>query len=190
MKYKNEKKLGFSLVEALISMLILSIFFLASSRVITQKQMVEVQENPHGYYECYIDNGAIWQHMSISGMFTIRQNVTASGCSFTPPVGVNFFNVHYYLDGDGYYTNQQVILNERVDLGGPGGIDRPGVFNRVSPDVIDAMTVEERAQYEQEVEEGIWHFHTYLEMTHPASNIYTIWEETQAPPLEATMIAW
>jgi len=190
MKYKNEKKSGFSLIEALVSMLVLSIFFLASSHVITQKQTDEVQENPHGYYECYIDNGATWQHLSMSNMFTLPQDVTATGCSFIPPTGINFFNVHYF-DGQEYLTNQQVILNERVDLpDGPQSIDQEGVFKRVTQEEIDRMTVAQRRQYEQEIQEGVEHFRTYLRMTHPASQIYTIWENTGAPPSSATMIAW
>lgn len=167
-------------MEALVSMLILSLFFLASSRAITQKQTVEIQKNPHGYYECYV-NGGTWEHLSISNVFT--KPVPTNNCEFTPPVGVTFFNVHYF-DGTEYFNSQQIILNEKITLGGPGGIASAAMSDSVA---TDDMTPQEQARA---IQERNWEFKTYLEMTHPSSNIYTIWRDTGEPPSPAAMIAW
>ena len=171
-------------MEALVSMLILSLFFLASSRAITQKQTVEIQKNPHGYFECYISGDDTWQHLSISNVYT-KPVLANSGCKFNPPTGVNFFNVHYF-DGSQYYNSQQVIFNKSITLNGPSGIDIPGLFDKDDENSEEELTTEQL----QLIAAQIMEFKVYLKMTHSSSEIYSIWEATGEPPAQAAMIAW
>ena len=58
---KKTNKKCFSIAEALVSMLIISIFFIATSKVMTKKQRPDISESPHGFYECYVVNGNLKQ---------------------------------------------------------------------------------------------------------------------------------
>ena len=60
------------MVEALISMAILSLFFVFAMKVITIKPKKEILSSPHGHFTC----------------------CGKTNCEFKPPVGVAFFNVH------------------------------------------------------------------------------------------------
>ena len=170
MNKKYNKKSGFSLFEALVSMLILSLFFIASSRVITQKHETEIQQNPRGYYECYIINGQQWQHRSNGKNSTAP--VQTNNCVFEPPAGVDFVNFHYFT-GSQYYNGQQIIMNEILNLGGPSGVS-------------DVFTL-----YESPLqgEAAIGAFKTYLKLSHPTSSIYTHIKNGNWPT-QATVIAW
>ncbi len=167
---KTEKKSGFSLFEALVSMLILSLFFIASSKVITQKQPVEVQKNPHGYYECYYYGGSLWQHRANGNASTPAART--NNCAFQPPSGVTFINVHYYNNTE-YYNSQQVIMNMPVQIGQPSNINMPGLFTNGAQTGTDAL----------------YAFMTFLKLAHPNSKIYQNWKNG-VPPSQAVMITW
>ncbi len=83
-------KKGFSLVEALVVMAIISILFAVATKVITVKPKTKVQENIHGYYEC-VYRGTYWEKYNKDGIETPYTSVTS--CKFNPPVGASFFNV-------------------------------------------------------------------------------------------------
>ena len=176
---KYNFKSGFSLFEALVSMLILSLFFLASSRVITQKQTVEFQRNPHGYYECYIVNGAQWEHMSISNIFS--PSVRTNECLFTPPTGVNFFNVHYLAPNGMYYNAQQSIVNMQMPIGSPD-FAQQFVGDRDHQRLFGFHELIER-------EDRFIEFKTYLRITHPACDIASYINQN-ITPLPALLITW
>ena len=85
-------KCGFSLAEALISMLILSLFFIATSKIMTTKPKAEISENKHGYFECYHDGTNLKQKRSDGSYAGAPINV--SECSFIPPKGIAFANIY------------------------------------------------------------------------------------------------
>lgn len=97
---KSFKKLGFSLVEALISMAILSIFFAATAKIITTKPKKERVQTSHGSFYC-----------------------CSNSCTFKPPSGVSFFNIYAkqgYIDYYSVYEpniTEELSIDTRYDLG-------------------------------------------------------------------------
>ena len=90
----KNKKFGFSLAETLISMLVLSMFFIATSKMITTKPKTEVSENKHGYFECYMDGGTLMQKRSDEGSQGDPVPAPNGVCSFEPPSGIAFANIY------------------------------------------------------------------------------------------------
>lgn len=92
----NIKKSGFSLAEALVSMLILSIFFVVTSKVITTRQPDEWQGTEHGYYECIQqDSGNKFDQTMVTGNNV--ENKVVESCHFNvPPRSVAGIHRYYY----------------------------------------------------------------------------------------------
>lgn len=86
------KKLGFSLVEALISMAILSIFFAATAKIITTKPKKERVQAPHGSFYC-----------------------CDTYSTFKPPSGVSFFNI-YAKNISNYYSVYEPNITEELSV--------------------------------------------------------------------------
>ena len=86
-------KPGFTFAEVLISMLLMSIFFVATAKVMTVRQKTEVHENPHGYYECY-QSGSLMQHRVDGTNTTIPINTPSNQCEFVPMRGLPFYNIY------------------------------------------------------------------------------------------------
>ena len=85
-------------------MLVMSIFFVASSKIITTKPKKEVQLSRHGYFECLIDHSGILKQKRSDGSYTgelIRVNDGV--CTFAPPSGIAFV-VIYALNGGRFFT--------------------------------------------------------------------------------------
>ena len=77
-------KKAFSLAEILISMMILSVLFLAGSKVLTQPRKDEISRKVHGTYECYYkNNNVLTQAMSKTGE-PVEGIPATEGCVFTP----------------------------------------------------------------------------------------------------------
>ena len=111
---KSSFKNGFSLMEALISMLIISIFFVASTKVMTTKQKDPPMRNPHGYYECYkLANGVVYEHTNNSDPVTIN---SLNDCSIQPPQGAAFVNLHYRGSSGSYYTRMVPYTSNALSL--------------------------------------------------------------------------
>lgn len=88
-----KKIMAFSLVEVLLSMAILSIFIVGTMKVITVKPAARKIEYPHGYFECYYDNGNLrYRHYFGNSLKNKGDNV--SFCTFEPPTGAAFLNIH------------------------------------------------------------------------------------------------
>lgn len=109
--YKNFKK-GFSLFEACVVMVIVAIFVAVMANVIPHKVKPKVASEAHGRFECYYENGTLYQQMFTEGSTTGRQKAvdaggTATSCFFIPP----------------YYAKYMVI--DAVG-GGAGGGERGG----------------------------------------------------------------
>lgn len=111
---KIKNKNGFSLAEALISMLILSIFFLATSKVMTTKQKPDEQVNPHGFYECYVRNGnQLVQRRASESNVTAEQFVDS--CTFTPSQGIAYVTIYAVRNSNDIIMAVEPQFNNPID---------------------------------------------------------------------------
>ena len=143
----NKVKDGFSLVEALISMLIISLFFVASTKVMTTKQKDPPMRAPHGYYECYKRLGLWYEHSSSSEE---KQISSSDLCGVTPPVGAANINLHMFT-GSRYY--HQI---------------KPYVTNKITyePDIFEEFTNAEDSNAGNKDD-----LKNYLKIAHPGANV-------------------
>lgn len=107
-------KKGFSLAEALVVMAIISIFFAAAGKIMTQKPKPIKQQNPHGYFECYLDGGTLKQSSAIEEAATDPIDAEGGVCTFEPPKGVAFFNVNTY--GRAFYSDFEPNVNNTINI--------------------------------------------------------------------------
>lgn len=89
-KHMNKFKKGFSLFEACVVMSIVAIFVAVIANVIPHKVKSKVASEAHGRFECYYDNGVLYQQMFTEKSTTGRQKAadnggTATSCMFIPP---------------------------------------------------------------------------------------------------------
>ncbi len=168
---ENKLKSGFSLVEVLIAMLLMSLFFLASTKIITMKPPQEVQEKPHGYYECFgplsDHEGLYLEHKSVGDAYVVP--TYSQGCSFDPPGGIPFANLYYIDNYENYYLNiQEPQFNQGLDSvpntpfeNGPQGIlTIYQDYDKMRTDFNNG---------------GPRMFKTYLENVHPSCEILKRW---------------
>jgi len=101
-------KFGFSLAEALVSMLVLSLFFIATAKIITVKQ----KDKPKivaGYYEC-----------ALVGSERVENGTTeknASGCAYNPPPrSVNNIYICSVLSNNIRCTSEPAGIDAKLDL--------------------------------------------------------------------------
>lgn len=181
MNMKKNINSGFTLAEVMVSMLLMSMFFLATTKVMTHKPKPELQESPHGFFECYYDkDGVLMQHKSNSNLETEPEKAKKDGCHFKPASGTVFTNVYYiYLAQEGsepkydkfrYLNTNEVQFNmERVI--------RPETFlseTNVEPVILEGES-----------------FLSYLRSIHTNSIIYKNWEEGKKPMYPGVVfIAW
>ena len=83
-------KYGFSLMEACVVMIIVAIFVAVMANVIPHKAKPKVASEAHGRFECYYENGTLYQQMFTEGSTTGRQKAvdaggTSTSCVFVPP---------------------------------------------------------------------------------------------------------
>ena len=100
------KKLAFTLAEALVSMLILSIFIGLSMKIFTKKHAKPVYNPTHGYYICFrglsnnnaenIVEGQVYENVGAAAAVPRDEDY----CEFTPPKSANYF-VIYAVGGGG-----------------------------------------------------------------------------------------
>lgn len=110
------KKSGFSLVEALIVMLILSIFLAASSKVITQKKEEPPIVNQHGQFECWVDSSN--KH---SSKYTVEgvpyETVKGNSCTFKPTINAAVYHFYViYPSNHGYYMTTISNIASSIDI--------------------------------------------------------------------------
>ena len=103
-------KRGFSLAEALVSMLILSMFFVATSKIITIKQKDVGRTRSTGYYECYKKDGKLYQKYSNSA----SQEVAA--CTFNPPY-TRPNKILYSINNKCIYISMEVEISDVLTIG-------------------------------------------------------------------------
>lgn len=87
MVIKGFKK-GYTLFEACVVMIIISIFIMVMANVIPHKVKTKVESNAHGHFECYYNaSGNLIQQTFIEGKENDAVDLTAEGkdyCTFTP----------------------------------------------------------------------------------------------------------
>lgn len=95
-------KNGFSLAEALVSMLILSIFFLATYKINTQKESKDTITVPHGFFECYHDGTTLHQRYSYAGD-VVNESEPVGNCTFSPQRITSQYQVSHIVNNSGNY---------------------------------------------------------------------------------------
>ena len=103
-------KPGYSLVEALVVMIVMSILFAMTSNVITTKRKPQTKNEAHGYFECYKNNPGdykviqrlVYENKEIENI-TKANNI----CNFIPPKGTQSFAVWTNLP---YQNGETVII--------------------------------------------------------------------------------
>ena len=125
---KNNHKKGFSFAEILVSMLILSLFFLAGAKVFTRKEKPEVMKKVHGFYECYWNGGDLYQAMSKFGSRPTPVKVNGS-CVFATTKNNSLFDITIlFPNRGGVYYDQQFINTEQAFIVPPRQGDPVGVI--------------------------------------------------------------
>ncbi len=116
---KNNHKKGFSLAEILVSMLILSLFFLAGAKVFTRKEKTEVMKKVHGFYECYWNGNQLYQAMSKFGSRPTPIPVNGS-CVFATTKNNSLFDITILFPNQGgVYYDQQFINTDMATITPP-----------------------------------------------------------------------
>ena len=80
-------KKGFTLAESLVVLLVLSVFFGATAKVMTKKRPSEVATYQHGYYECwfkYDNNRTHYYRYTVEGI--PGEVEEGDRCKFTPSI--------------------------------------------------------------------------------------------------------
>ena len=136
----KKRKFGFSIAEALMALLVVSLITIAAIPVITKKKR-DSSQSVHGEWVCYLNNAG--QHvtkMTANGKTTTS---TGSSCTFAPPGRAQNFSVKVVGGGGGgaagrkptpkiytYSTSFRPDENGDYNVivvggGGAGGGDRP-----------------------------------------------------------------
>ena len=183
---KNKTKFGFSLAEALVSMLVLSMFFLATSKIITTRPKAEVITYKHGYFECYMQGGQLMQKLSEENANTSPKNA-GTACTYIPPKGISFLIIHAFNDHENnirkFYTSEEAFIDGDSITGS----------DEVS---INAVQL---AKFHEYLEDGneelvgndkINEFINFLGLSHPTSSLYQILKTDPTYKGPALFIGW
>ena len=177
---KNKIKTGFSLVEILVSMAIMSFFFLASSKIMTYKNPKDLIRNPHGFFECYYEGGQKMAHIVKNGADSEPEKVQR--CDFEAPTGVHFVNISVYeaptdyVDGHYvggfYFSSQEPLVDRKITCNDP--MDILQNFGSSLGDY--ELTQENKEEAQQTAKRDVEEFYAYLEASHPQSYVYRQFE--------------
>ena len=78
-----KNKLGFSLLEACVVMLMAAIFIAMSASAFSKRNLTHIESDGHGRYECYRNAGGAIQQRYVENN-SVR-NVSGASCTFRPP---------------------------------------------------------------------------------------------------------
>lgn len=129
---KFSKKTGFTLIEAVVVMLVISIFLAASAKIMTQKRNKPIQINPHGVYECWYEKGKkAYSRYIVSGVPTN----TKEDCTFIPTLDPSFYHMYViFPQKKGYtlssiqYATERVTTTFNLDNGTKIELKNPGGY--------------------------------------------------------------
>ena len=120
-------KKGFTLAEALVVLLVLSVFFGATAKVMTKKRPSEVATYQHGYYECwfkYDNDKKHYYRYTVEGIPGEVEEGTS--CKFTPSITAALYQLYlvYPHSGDttdanderGYYMTSIADISQKLDI--------------------------------------------------------------------------
>ena len=161
-------KKGFSLAEALVVMAIISIFFAAAGKIMTQKPKPIKQQNPHGYFECYLDGATLKQSSAIEEAATDPVVAEGGACKFEPPKGVAFFNVNTY--GRAFYSDFEPNVNNTINIkiNNFAAEEFVTIYNGHKTFTIEPAANTNTIEFENQKESA----KVYFEAIHPKSQIY------------------
>ena len=162
-------KKGFSLAEALVVMAIISIFFAAAGKIMTQKPKPIKQQNPHGYFECYLDGATLKQSSAIEEAATDPIDAEGGVCTFEPPKGVAFFNVNTY--GRAFYSDFEPNVNNTINIRINNGADAKDfvtIYNGSNTFTIEPAAEPYTIEFRNQKESA----EVYFQAIHPKSQIY------------------
>ena len=94
----RESKLGFSLIEMMLLLLILSLMTAASVPILSRKHKKAPVKAFHGRYACFWNGNQLWQQQ-YSGE-NIIQNEAVAQCKFEAPKKANYFSGPASIDDD------------------------------------------------------------------------------------------
>lgn len=181
---KNRIKFGFSLAEALVSMLVLSLFFMATAKIITLKQKDAKTNNISGYFECYVDNGDLKQHFVDGGTVTEIQDVSESGeCLFRAPSRLPSITI--------YTRNTNAVTNATQFAFST----EPFAADTITITRADLATYHEQLNPSttigpEDITEDYDPFRVMLEISYPNSGLGTILEDDSTYAGPAVFISW
>jgi len=116
MKYINKQK-GFTLVQLMATLFILSVILAASAPMITRAYKKIPTRAIHGMYICYYGNGGLTEEY-FNAKTRISQNVVNDNkCKFVPPKQVASFEVELIGGGGGgaYYASIEDKMPEEME---------------------------------------------------------------------------
>lgn len=165
----NKKlKKAFSLAEVVVVMMLLALFFLASTKVMTQKPKPKSQIDTHGAYECYYDGG-LKQRLTIENEEFEAESV--SRCEFKTQPGVAIYNMNG-ITKDGGYQDTEPNVNQVISI----TVTQDGVVT-----LINETGEQEIVQANIEKEDIV----NYFGVLHKKSKIYN-----NNVPKYGLMISW
>lgn len=172
-------KNGFTLAEMLVSMLVVSVLFAVSTKLLTHKPPVQTVTNPHGFFECYYKEGELYTH-SMKGQAEVEPK-PAKNCNFEPQLGLAFINIHYYdphisEDEKSYFNSQEPLIDSNFEFTNPASIAHyyPNCFT-LSGDGVDAVSEPKIDDVTRKYFKSHNVFLEYLKLAHPKSEIYKEW---------------
>ena len=180
----KNKKFGFSLAEALVSMLVMSMFFIATSKIITTKPKKEVEANRHGYFECYIDSDGSMKQKRADGSYAgVPTAVVGNTCRFTPPRGIAFILMYALND----YNGRKFYLAQEPQFNAEDGVDEITITR-------NELRYFHYQPYMEDVGEGnenTYVLMNFFQSSYPSSSIYKLLKDsgnTYSGP--AVFIGW
>lgn len=117
---------GFSLAEALISLLMVCIVTIASIPVITRKHKTE-SKIPRGKYICTLNNAGVHQYSLDNGKTWVP---SGAGCKFSRPAQARNFAITMVGGGGG--GSDAALVSNKTYFGTTNFIPEPGIWNFVA----------------------------------------------------------
>ena len=167
-------------------MLVLSLFFMATSKIISTRPKSEKITNKHGYFECYMNGGRVMQKLSLENAAATPEAAPNNTCSFVPPKGISFVVIHAFNNSSGqrrFYTYTDPIVDGDSYNGG----------DKVTISYNDLRRFHELLDENEGEENGndqINEFTNFLGMSHPSSSLYGILKTNNAYVGPAVFFGW
>lgn len=182
-------KAGFSLAEVLVAMLIMSVFYMATAKVMTVKQRHETHENPHGYYECIGNSAPFSVHRVDSTIETIPAGTSETECEFVPISGIPFYNV-YVITNQGVYKATESQLNDDDNMVFSGANDLIRYYGRIHENTNAEVNPQNINQIMlQNAQDDLTQLRTFVTTDYPQSTLSGIWGGL-SPTQNAVFITW